>query len=441
MKVAIVGTGISGLVCAHLLHPDHEITVFEANDYIGGHTNTVRVDLPDGRGGTETNHIDTGFIVHNDRNYPNFVKLLGQLGVATQPGEMSFSVSDPRIDLEYRGTNLNTVYAQRANLAKPWFHRMLIDILRFNRAARHLLAEADAGGRPGGGQDELSLADFLARGRYSEPFVERFLIPLGASIWSADPETFTRFPASAYARFMDNHGLLQLAGMPQWRTVTGGSQRYVESLTRPFLDRVRRNAPVRKIVRRHDGEDGIEIELMSSDHGLETFDRVILATHSDQALRLLSDAGDTEHEVLGAIRYQPNVATLHTDERFLPRNPRARASWNYHLNASSTGSGGAGGQAALTYWMNRLQDIDSRHQFLVTLNRHEEVEPDRVLGRFDYEHPVFDAGAMQAQSRRHEIQGANGTYFAGAYWGYGFHEDGVRSALDVCRHFGRALLP
>ena len=288
---------------------------------------------------------------------------------------------------------------------------------------------------------DSSLADFLARGRYSEPFVERFLIPLGASIWSADPETFTRFPASAYARFMDNHGLLQLAGMPQWRTVTGGSQRYVESLTRPFLDRVRRNAPVRKIVRRHDGEDGIEIELMSSDHGLETFDRVILATHSDQALRLLSDAGDTEHEVLGAIRYQPNVATLHTDERFLPRNPRARASWNYHLNASSTGSGGAGGQAALTYWMNRLQDIDSRHQFLVTLNRHEEVEPDRVLGRFDYEHPVFDAGAMQAQSRRHEIQGANGTYFAGAYWGYGFHEDGVRSALDVCRHFGRALLP
>ena len=425
MRIAIVGTGISGLVCAHLLHPHHDITVFEANDYIGGHTNTVRVDLPDGRGGGETHQVDTGFIVHNDRNYPNFVKLLGRLDVATQPSEMSFSVSDPRIGLEYRGTNLNTLYAQRANLAKPWFHRMLVDILRFNRAARRLVADDGTGA-----DAHLSLDDFLARGHYSDAFIERFLIPLGASIWSADPSTFTRFPAVAYARFMDNHGLLELSGMPKWRTVAGGSQRYVDALTAPFLDRVRLNSPVRKVVRRHDGEDGIEIELMSPTYGLETFDRVILASHSDQALRLLSDASPAEHDILGAIGYQPNVATLHTDERFLPRAERARASWNYHL------TGDADRGATLTYWMNRLQDLDSDHQLLVTLNRHDEIDPATVLGRYEYDHPVFDAGAMAAQARRHEIQGVNGTFFAGAYWSYGFHEDGVRSALDVCRHLG-----
>ena len=425
MRVAIVGTGISGLVCAHLLHPHHEITVFEANDYIGGHTHTVTVEMPDGRDGVETQHIDTGFIVYNERNYPNFVRLLDDLKVSTQPSPMNFSVSDSRIGLEYRATNLNTLYAQRANLAKPWFHRMLYDIVRFNRAARRMLVEAG----PVAGQD-ISLDEFLARGRYSDAFVERFLIPLGASIWSADPETFTQFPAVAYARFMNNHGLLELTGMPQWRTVTGGSRSYVEALTAAFDDRIRLSSPVRKVVRRHDGQGGIEIELMSPTYGLEHFDRVILACHSDQALRLLSDAGDSEQEILGAIRYQPNVATLHTDERLLPHNPRARASWNYHLGT------GADRSATLTYWMNQLQSLDSPNQYLVTLNRHDDIDPARVLGRFDYDHPVFDQGAMRAQTRRHEIQGRNGTYFAGAYWSFGFHEDGVRSALDVCRHFG-----
>jgi predicted NAD/FAD-binding protein len=344
---------------------------------------------------------------------------------------MSFSVSDPRIGLEYRGTNLNTLYAQRTNLAKPWFHRMLVDILRFNRSARHLVAGDGTTDGPGG--HELSLEEFVRQGRYSQAFVDRFLVPLGASIWSADPESFMRFPAAAYARFMDNHGLLELAGMPQWRTVSGGSQRYVEALIAPFADRIRRNSPVRKVVRHHDGEDGIEVELMSPTYGLETFDRVIIAGHSDQALQVLSDPSPAEHEILGAIGYQPNVATLHTDERFLPRNPRARASWNYHLGA------GSGRESTLTYWMNNLQDLESEHQLLVTLNRHDDIDPATVLGRFEYEHPVFDAAAMSAQARRHEIQGVNGTFFAGAYWGYGFHEDGVRSALDVCRHFGVTL--
>ncbi|MGZ4683902.1 MAG: NAD(P)/FAD-dependent oxidoreductase [Acidimicrobiales bacterium] len=432
MKIGIVGTGISGLVCAHLLHPRHDITVFEANGYVGGHTNTQRVELPTADGGTEVQHVDTGFIVFNERNYPNFVRLLDQLGVASQPGEMSFSVSDPRIGLEYRGTNLNTLYAQRANLAKPWFHRMLVDILRFNRSARRLLArDEDRLDRSGG--EERTLEELVRQGRYSDAFVDRFLVPLGASIWSADPESFMRFPAVAYARFMDNHGLLELAGMPQWRTVSGGSQRYVEALVAPFADRIRRNSPVRKVVRHHDGEDGIEVELMSPTYGLETFDRVIIASHSDQALRVLSDPSPAEHEILGAIGYQPNVATLHTDERFLPRNPRARASWNYHLGA------GTGRESTLTYWMNNLQALESEHQLLVTLNRHDDIDPATVLGRFEYDHPVFDAAAMSAQARRHEIQGVNGTFFAGAYWGYGFHEDGVRSALDVCRHFGVTL--
>ncbi|HVN52620.1 MAG TPA: FAD-dependent oxidoreductase [Acidimicrobiales bacterium] len=417
MRIAIVGTGISGLVCAHLLHPRHDITVFEAGDHVGGHTNTVRVDLEG-----ETHHVDTGFIVHNERNYPNFVELMNQLGVATQPSTMSFSVSDPRTGLEYRGTNLNTIFAQRRNLVRPSFLRMLADIVRFNRAAKRLLREAN------GTDESVSLEQFVRDGDYSPAFTDQFLVPLGASIWSADPETFTQFPAVAYARFMDNHGLLDLRGMPEWRTVTGGSQRYVDRITAPFAERIRLRDPVEKVVRTPDG-----VEVVSVLDGPEVFDRVILASHSDQALRLLADPSPAEREILGAIRYQPNVATLHTDERFLPRSPRARASWNYHL------SGDGGRTATLTYWMNRLQSIESRHQFLVTLNRHEDIDPDKVLGRYDYTHPVFDAGAMAAQRRRDEIQGVRGTFFAGAYWEYGFHEDGVRSALDVCRHFGVAL--
>ena len=423
LRIAIVGTGISGFVCAHLLHPHHDITVFEAGGYVGGHTNTVRVDLDD-----ETHHVDTGFIVYNDRNYPNFVKLIGELGVATQPSTMSFSVSDPGSGLEYRGSNLNTIFAQRRNLARPSFLRMLADIVRFNRSAKRLLragtaseALADDDRVP---DDQVSLEQFLVEGRYSRAFIDQFLIPFGASIWSADPATFTRFPAVAYARFMDNHGLLDLRGMPEWRTVTGGSQRYVDRIVGPFADRIRLRNPIEKIVRTEPG-----VEVVSLVDGPEAFDRVILATHSDQSLRLLADPSPAEREILGAIRYQPNVATLHTDERFLPRSPRARASWNYHL------SSGGERAATLTYWMNRLQSIESRHQFLVTLNRHDDIDPAKVLGRYDYDHPVFDGAAMVAQRRRPEIQGTRGTFFAGAYWEYGFHEDAVRSALDVCRHF------
>ncbi len=435
MRIAIVGTGISGLVCAHLLHPHHEIDIYEANGYVGGHANTARVDFPD-----ETHHVDTGFIVYNTANYPGFSALLEGLGVATQPSAMSFSVSDERTGLEYRGTNLNTVFAQRRNLLHPRFLRLLSDVVRFNRSLKHLARSEDQRGTYAT-MDERRLADLVEQGRYSTDFVERFLVPFGASIWSAAPRTVLDFPAATYARFMDNHGLLDLRGAPRWRTVSGGSARYVEALTAPFRERIHLDTPVEKIVRHRRPAGATEIEVLANPGGPARFDRVILATHSDQALRLLTDASTDERSVLGAIGYQPNTATLHTDERFLPRRPRARASWNYHIadplrgtrsHAEPDASHGHGG-ATLTYWMNELQSIRSSRQLLVTLNRHEEIDPAAVLGRFEYDHPVLDLGAVRAQRRRHEIQGRSGVYFTGAYWGYGFHEDGVQSALDVCR--------
>jgi predicted NAD/FAD-binding protein len=379
------------------------------------------------RRGPEHHAVDTGFIVFNERNYPNFIRLLDRLDVASQPSEMSFSVSSELSGVEYRGTNLNTLYAQRTNLLKPSFGRMLVDILRFNRRARRLVAD--------GGDDAVSLADFIDEGGYSPRFRDEFLVPLGASIWSADPETFLEFPAAAYCRFMDNHGLLELRGLPTWRTVTGGSQQYVKALTARLRKPVRTNAAVTKVVRTVDPDRplGTAVEVITATHGPETFDAVILAGHSDQSLELLGDPTTAERDILGAIGYQPNLVTLHTDSRLLPQEPRARASWNYHLGA------GSGREATLTYWMNNLQSIDSSHDFLVTLNRAEEIDRTTVLAEFEYDHPVFDAAAMAAQRRRTEIQGDRGTFFAGAYWGYGFHEDGVVSALDVCRHFGTGL--
>ena len=430
MKIAIIGTGVSGLVAAHMLHPHHEITVFESDTRIGGHANTVDVEV-DGRSVA----VDTGFIVYNDRNYPGFRALLDRLGVATQPTEMSFSVSDPRTGLEFRGSNLNAIFAQRRNLANPSFLRLLADVTRFNRAARRLVAGESRWDGPdrlpgGGGFDadadaEESLADFVRRGRFSQSFVRLFLIPFGASIWSADPATFMRFPVRAYARFMDNHGLLELAGRPEWRTVTGGSRRYVEALTAPFSHRIHLDMPVYKIVT-HDGVGGSQLVELLTGRGPELFDRVIVATHSDQALRMLADASTAEREVLGAIGYQRNVATLHTDERMLPRNPRARASWNYAIAENARGT-------TVTYWMNRLQSIETRRPLLVTLNRPDEIDPRLRIAEFEYDHPVFDVPAMAAQLRRAEIQGRRGIYFAGAYWGYGFHEDGVQSAVEVVR--------
>jgi uncharacterized protein len=432
MKIAIVGTGISGLVCAHHLHGHHDVTVFEANDYVGGHTHTVDVTL-DGA----THAVDTGFIVYNEQNYPEFTRLLGELSVATQPTTMSFSVRDESTGLEYRADGFGGLFAQRANLVDRRFGRMLTDVVRFNRRARSLLARhrtaVEAGDQTGAARlENLTLDDLVVETRCSPMFVSHYLVPLGAAIWSADPDRFGRFPAVSWSRFMDNHGLLHVRGTPHWRTVTGGSRRYVDALTAPFADRIRLDTPVSKIRRNRHPDGGVEVEVLSSPAGPERFDRVILASHSDQALALLSDPSDAERDILGALTYQPNVATLHTDARFLPRRRAARACWNAHVGTPVRARDG-GPATSLTYWMNALQGLDSPQPLLVTLNRHDEIDPDTVLGRFDYDHPMFDLDALAAQRRRAEIQGVDGTWFAGAYWGYGFHEDGVQSGLDVCR--------
>jgi uncharacterized protein len=413
MRIAIVGSGVSGLVCAHLLHRRHEITLFEADSRLGGHTNTIRVDLPD-----ETHHVDTGFIVYNDRNYPGFERLLHQLGVATQLSEMSFSVSDGH-GFEYNGSSPNGLFACRSHLVKPSFHRMLFDLLRFNRQAQSLI---------GLNGDGPSLGEFLDAGGYSREFVERLIVPQASAVWSADPSQMWSFPASFLAEFFDNHGMFSQRDRPQWRTIAGGSQRYVETLTAPFANRIRVSTPISAVRRTPEA-----IELTPQGGEPEAFDQVVIAAHSDQALRLLADPTPAEHEVLGAIPYQSNEAVLHTDVRQLPRRRRAWASWNFHLEREPTQ------KTTVTYHMNRLQSLESSSELCVTLNRGEEIDPDRVIETIEYSHPVFTEAGVTAQHRWAELNGVNRTWFCGAYWGYGFHEDGVASALRVCRKLGEAL--
>jgi predicted NAD/FAD-binding protein len=411
-KIAIVGAGISGLTAAHLLQPDHDVTVFEANCYAGGHTNTIRVDTAH-----ETHHVDTGFIVFNDRNYPNFERLLQRLDVAHQPSDMSFAVSDERGDFEYASTSANGVFANRANLAKPWFHRMLADVVRFQRAARVLLAAKDL--------PSPSLGHWVEELRFSRPFIDRLIVPQASAVWSADPRQMWTFPARFLVEFFANHGMLGLRDRPQWRTVKGGSARYVEALTKPWRERLRLDTPVQAIER---AEDHVLVTPRGGE--AERFDEVVLATHSDQALRLLADATDREHELLGAIPYQPNEAVLHTDERLLPRRRRAWASWNYHLLQDPPG------KTTVTYHMNRLQALETSEQFCVTLNRTEAIDPSKVIRTVSYAHPVYTAAGAAAQQRHDEISGRHTrTHYCGAYWGWGFHEDGVNSGLRVAEQF------
>jgi len=431
MRVAVIGSGISGLSSALWLSRRHQVTVFESDDRLGGHTHTVRVDLAD-----ETHHVDTGFIVYNDTNYPVFSSILRRLGVATQPSEMSFSVSSTggtggtgdaagtggtggTGDLEYRGNGLG-LWAQPANALRPRHARLLADILRFNRDARRHL---DARSRTAGPRTE-TLAEFLAEGRYGPELAPWYLVPLGSAIWSADPTTFDAMPVGMLFRFLDNHGMLQLKGRPRWRTVTGGAARYVEAIAEQVPARFRRSTPVDKVTRTAEG-----VTVVTA-WGPEEFDAVVMAVHSNQALDLLSDPSPKERAILGAIAYRANVAVLHTDRALLPRRRRAWASWNAHVPASPSD------RPTVTYWMNRLQRLESAQQICVTLNREDDIDPATVLGRWTYHHPVFDAGAVAAQSRRREIQGQRRTWYCGAYWGHGFHEDGVASALDVCRELG-----
>jgi predicted NAD/FAD-binding protein len=409
MKVAIVGAGISGLVAAHLLHERHEVTVFEAAAQAGGHTNTIRVDTAD-----ETHWVDTGFIVFNDRNYPEFTKLLTKLGVEHQPSHMSFAVADEQGDFEYSSGSVGGLFAKTSHAVSPTFQRMVLDYVRFNKKGRELLANPSANGRP-------SLRDWLDDCGFSQAFVERLIVPQASAVWSADPEQMWTFPARFLVEFFDNHGMLELTGRPKWMAVKGGSQRYVEKLVAPFRDRLRLSCPVATIRRLDD-----RIELTPVIGATETFDHVLLACHSDQALRLLDDPSASERSILGAIPYQANETVLHTDRRLLPRRRRAWSSWNYHLLDDPPG------RTTVTYHMNRLQSLKASDEYCVTLNRSEAIAPERVIRTISYSHPVFTAAGTAAQKRHHEISGVARTHYAGAYWGWGFHEDGVVSALRAC---------
>jgi predicted NAD/FAD-binding protein len=414
MRIAIIGAGVSGLVTAHLLGSEHDVTVFEAAGYAGGHTNTVRVDTPH-----ETHAVDTGFIVFNDRNYPNFERLLERLGVASQPSTMTFSVSDGRGDFEYNGSSPNGLFAKRAHLVTPWFHRMIADMARFQRAARALLSSTSPG---------PSLGDWLEQHSFSRPFIDRLIVPQASAVWSADPHQMWSFPARYMAEFFENHGMLSFRGRPQWRTIRGGSARYVEALLAGFSGQLFLGTAVRSVSRHRE-----HVVVTPATGEPQRFDEVVLATHSDQALALLEDASDREHELLGTIPYQANEAVLHTDVRMLPRRRRAWASWNYHLLEDP------GDRTTVTYHMNRLQSLDAEREFCVTLNRTQEIDPAHVIRRIQYAHPVYTAGGVQAQQRFAEISGRERTHFCGAYWGWGFHEDGVVSALRVAKRFGVTL--
>lgn len=413
MKIAIIGSGIAGNTVAWHLHRQHDITVFEAGSYIGGHTHTHDIEH-------EGRHyaVDTGFIVFNDRTYPNFIEMLDALGVASRPSSMSFSVRCETSGLEYNGTTLNTLFAQRRNLLRPSFYRMIRDILRFNREAPALLAS----GR------EIRLGDYLETQGYGREFIDRYIVPMGAAIWSTAPQRMLDFPARFFVRFFHNHGMLSVDDRPQWRVIEGGSARYVEALTREFRERIRLDAPIARVRRSADA-----VYLTPQDRAEERFDWVFFACHSDQALAMLGDGATAqERSILGAIPYQENSVVLHSDSRLMPRRRLAWAAWNYHLPAA------AGERVAVTYNMNILQGLQSREPLLVTLNHVDGIDPGKTIKRLAYHHPLYTAAGAAAQQRHHEISGINRSAYCGAYWRNGFHEDGVVSALAALRHFEAA---
>jgi predicted NAD/FAD-binding protein len=412
MKIAVVGTGIAGLTAAwHLHQAGHALTVYEADSRIGGHTHTHDIEWA-GRHYA----IDSGFIVFNDWTYPNFIRLLDQLGVASQPSNMSFSVQDEKTGLEYNGTSLNTLFAQRSNLLRPSFYRMIADILRFNRQANAWLNSDDA--------SQPTLGEFLERHGYSEQFRRQYILPMGAAIWSASSQQMLDCPARFFIRFFANHGMLSVDERPQWRVVRGGSARYAERLSAGFAHRIRLNTPVESVKRTEAG-----VIVKASGDPAEHFDALFLACHSDQALRLLADPSRKEIEVLSALPYQRNIAVLHTDARLLPRRPLAHAAWNYHLPSHDSQP------VSVTYSMNILQSLDAPVHFLVTLNREHDIDPAKVLARMEYDHPLFTAQGVAAQARQAEINGERHTYYCGAYWRNGFHEDGVVSSLSALAYF------
>lgn len=410
-RIAVVGSGISGLYAARKLSDIADLTIYEAGSHVGGHTNTIDVEA-DG----QTLAIDTGFIVFNDLTYPLFSAMLRELGVGTQASEMSFSVRCDAENLEYCGSSLSRFFAQRSNLLRPRLYRLFRDVVRFGRIAP-TAAETNEG--------DGTIDDFVNHHRFSDVFVRHYLVPIGASIWSCPPGRFRQFPLRFVVRFMANHRMLQIGGRPQWRVVGGGSARYVEKLIAPFADRIRLSCPVSRVRR---GQGGVVVEAQGRE---ERFDHVIIAAHADQALRMLASPTAVERDVLGCFRYQENLAILHCDERVLPRRRAAWAAWNYHVGRAD------GDQVVLTYNMNILQSLQSRRTWCVTLNDARGIDRARIVREIVYHHPVYSLGQERAHARHGELIDHDGISYCGAYWGNGFHEDGCRSADAVCQR----LLP
>lgn len=421
LRIAVIGAGIAGLSAAWLLNQRHPITVYEQDNRPGGHSNTVDTAGPDG-----AVPVDTGFIVYNERNYPNLVQLFRHLGVTTKPSSMSFAVSVDGGALEYAGSNLAGLFAQPSNAFRPRFWQMLRDVGRFYREGPALLTAADA--------TNLTIGDYLARERYSQAFIDDHLLPMAAAIWSTPAGEMRHHPALAFVRFCMAHGLMQVTGRPQWRTVEGGSRAYVKRLTAPFADRIRLGARVRQVRRLGNG-----VVIDDDRGGRDHFDRVVIAAHADQALELLADPSAEERRLLGAFKYARNRAVLHADPTLMPRRRRVWASWNYLAQRGDTD--GRTDAVCVTYWMNSLQSIDRRHPLFVTLNPLREPDPARVIATFDYHHPSYDLAAIAAQGQLSRLQGHRHTWFCGSYFGAGFHEDALSSGLAAAEAAGGVRRP
>jgi predicted NAD/FAD-binding protein len=423
-RVAIIGTGIAGMTSAYLINRKTDITVYEANDYIGGHTATKEIELA----GRKYN-IDTGFIVYNEWTYPHFIKLMENLGVPTQPTEMSFSVKNKDTGLEYNGNTINSLFAQRRNIFSPSFYRLVLDIVKFNKVCKaHIEAQKDT--------TNITLIGFIKQHKLSKGFTDNYILPMCAAIWSTSLEASANFPLSFFLKFFNNHGLLNITNRPQWYTLIGGSNQYVEPLTHSYRDKISLNSPVQSVRKTSDGY------AVTSNGNTVIFDQVVFACHSDQALEMLDlPSFETQYsqklsDILGAIPYSDNDVVMHTDISQLPKRPLAWASWNYLIRGTENETRSP---ASVTYNMNILQCIKSDTTFCVTLNNTQEIDPKKILGRYNYAHPQFSPEMVAAQQKREQICGQNGLHFCGAYWYNGFHEDGVKSALEVAQRFGCSL--
>jgi predicted NAD/FAD-binding protein len=417
LKIAIIGSGISGLTSAYYLHKEHDITVYEANDYIGGHTATIDVELKQ-----KWYAVDTGFIVYNDRTYPHFMELMRKIGVKGKATEMSFSVRNDQTGLEYNGHTLATLFAQKKNVFRPSFYRLIFEILRFNKLSKNEVDHPRS--------NSQTLGEFLEEHRFSESFCQNYILPMGAAIWSSTMADMRAFPLGFFLRFFLNHGLLDVTNRPQWYVIEGGSRNYIAPLIAGFKDKIKLNSPVSKVTRH---ASGVDIQIGNA---VECYDQVIFACHSDQALKLLDDPSQSEQQLLSAMAYQANEVTLHTDTSLLPKNKAAWASWNYCIERTDDVDNAL---PSLTYDMNILQHIESNETFCVSLNCSQKIDPKLVLRRITYHHPLFNESSIEAQTQKALINGVNRTWYCGAYWRNGFHEDGVWSALEVVKGINQKL--